>query len=188
MSALHASVLNAFKHMGWAYRKVDDPEVIEADFEAHHTKVSLHVQSFGTAGIMSVVAGASFPVPATHFTCTAELLMRVNKTLNVGNFELDWDNGQVLFRATNVFPPNRADERIISGLVHSAVAEVDRITPFLGEVCRTPKGELLIHYNPAESSAIHLIERVSAAGIEIADLTTQEADLEDVFLQLTSSH
>jgi hypothetical protein len=144
VSALHASVLNAFKQMGWAYRKVEEDEVIEADFEAHHTKVSLHVQSFGAAGIMSVVAGASFPVPATHYLAAAELLMRVNKELTVGNFELEWDSGQVLFRITNVFPPNRADERIISGLVHSAVAEVDRITPFLGEICRTPKGELLL--------------------------------------------
>jgi hypothetical protein len=144
VSALHASVLNAFKQMGWAYRKVEEDEVIEADFEAHHTKVSLHVQSFGPAGIMSVVAGASFPVPATHYLATAELLMRVNKELTVGNFELEWDSGQVLFRITNVFPPNRADERIISGLVHSAVAEVDRITPFLGELCKTPKGELLL--------------------------------------------
>ncbi len=144
MSALHASVLNAFKTMGWAYRKVEDPEVIEADFEAHHTKVSLHVQSFGKAGILTVVAGASFPVPATHYTAACELLMRVNKSLNVGNFELDWDSGQVLFRVTNVFPPNRAEERIISGLVHNAVSEVDRVTPFLGEVCKTPKGELLL--------------------------------------------
>jgi len=144
MSALHASVLNAFKQMGWAYRKVEEDEVIEADFEAHHTKVSLHVQSFGASGIMTVVAGASFPVPTTHYLATAELLMRVNKELTVGNFELEWDGGQVLFRITNVFPPNRADERIISGLVHSAVAEVDRITPFLGGARKTKKKKLLL--------------------------------------------
>lgn len=144
MSALHASVLNAFKKQGWAYRKVEGQEVIESDFEAHHTKVSLHVQCFGESGIMSVVAGVSFPVPRMHFLAVTELLMRVNKDLTVGNFELEWDSGQVLFRVTNVFPPNRADERIVSGLVHAAVAEVDRVTPFLGEVCKTPKGELLL--------------------------------------------
>lgn len=144
MSALHASVLNAFKEMGWAYRKTEDDSVIESDFEAHHTKVSLHVQSFGESGIMSVVAGASFPVPRSHFLQASELLMRVNKELTVGNFELEWDIGQVLYRITNVFPPHRADERIIAGLVHSAVAEVDRVTPFLGELCKTPKGELLL--------------------------------------------
>lgn len=144
MSALHAAVLNTFKTRGWAYRKVEGHEVVESGFEAHHAKVMLHVQCFGESGIMSVVAGASFAVPHTHHAAASELLMRVNKTLNVGNFELDWDHGQVFFRVTNVFPRHRADEQIIAALVHAAVAEVDRITPFLGELCRTPAGELLL--------------------------------------------
>ncbi len=144
MSALHSAVLNAFKAAGWAYRRIEGMEVIEADFEAHHAKVPLHVQSFGESSILSVVASASFPVPRSHFTAAAELLMRTNKELNLGNFECDWDSGQVMFRVTNVFPPNRHDEKIIASLVHTAIAEMDRITPFLAEVCRTPKGELML--------------------------------------------
>ena len=70
--------------------------------------------------------------------------MRTNKDLNLGNFELEWESGQVMFRVTNVFPPNRHDARIIASLVHSAVAEMDRLTPFLGEILRTSKGELLL--------------------------------------------
>jgi len=144
MSVLHASVLTAFKQRGWAYRSVADAEVIEADFEAHHTKVCLHVQSFGESGVLSVVADASFPVPRTHFLAVSELLMRTNKVLNLGNFELDWDEGRVMFRVSNLFQPNRVDERIVSGLVYAAVAEMDRLTPFLSIVCRTPAGELLL--------------------------------------------
>ena len=125
MSVLHASVLTAFKQRGWAYRSVADAEVIEADFEAHHTKVCLHVQSFGESGVLSVVADASFPVPRTHFLAVSELLMRTNKVLNLGNFELDWDEGRVMFRVSNLFQPNRVDERIVSGLVYAAVAEMD---------------------------------------------------------------
>jgi hypothetical protein len=70
--------------------------------------------------------------------------MRTNKELNVGNFEIDWDHGTVMYRTTNIFPAGQADPRIIAGLVHTSVAEVDRLTPFLGEICRTPKGELLL--------------------------------------------
>ncbi len=144
MSVLHAAVLNAFKERKWAYRVVPDSEVIEADFEAHHTKVSLHVQSFGESGVLSVVADASFPVPRSHYVAVSELLMRTNKELNLGNFELDWDGGRVMFRVSNMFPPNRVDVRIVSGLVYAAVAEMDRLTPFLSIVCRTPAGELLL--------------------------------------------
>jgi hypothetical protein len=144
MSALFDATLAAFKTQGWHHRQVSGMEVIESDFEAHHTKVPLHVQVYGEPGIASVVANASLAVPTTHRLAAAELLMRTNKELNVGNFEMDWDSGDVMFRATNIFPEGHYDERILAGLVHAAVAEVDRLTPFLGEICRTPKGELLL--------------------------------------------
>ena len=67
------------------------------------------------------------------------LLMRANKDLSLGAFELDWDGGMVMFRQANVFPELRYDEAIIASLVHNVVAEMDRLGPFLGELCRTKK-------------------------------------------------
>jgi hypothetical protein len=130
--------------MNWACRALQEREVIESGFEAHHTKVPLHVQCYGDTGLLGVVSRASFDVPRSHFAAVSELLMRTNKTLNIGNFELDWDTGTVLFRVTNLFPPGRAEERTIASLVEMSVAEMDRLTPQLAEVCRTPKGELLL--------------------------------------------
>lgn len=137
MSVLHAAVLNAFKAQKWAYREVPDVEVVEANFEAYHGKVPLHVQSFGEMHIVSVVAAASQTVPATHRTRAAELLMRANKDLNVGAFEMEWDSGLVMFRQANILPKHRYDEELITSLVHNAIAEMDRMTPYLGELCKT---------------------------------------------------
>ncbi len=144
MSALHVSVLNAFKQMGWEYHSVPGMEVVESRFEAHHTKVFLHVQSHAEAGVVSVVANASHTVPTSHLRSACELLMRTNKELNLGNFEVDWDSGQVMFRVSNVFAKMRVDERVIASMVHSAVAEMDRLTPFLHEVCRRTPAELVL--------------------------------------------
>jgi hypothetical protein len=137
MSALHVAVLNAFKSQKWAYHEVPDMEVVEASFEAYHAKVPLHVQSFPDAHIVSVVANASLTVPPSHKVRAAELLMRSNKDLNVGAFEMEWDAGLVMFRQANIFPKHRYDEALIASLVHNAIAEMDRMTPFLGELCRT---------------------------------------------------
>lgn len=144
MSALHAAVINAFKSMGWQYRVVPDVEVVECWFEAHHAKVLLHAQTHAEANLVSVVSNASFTVPKTHLKAVAELLMRSNKELNLGNLEVDWETGQVMFRVANLFSPHRHDERIIASMVHTAVAEMDRLTPFLAEVCRLGTGELLL--------------------------------------------
>ncbi|MES2595303.1 MAG: hypothetical protein V4662_08205 [Verrucomicrobiota bacterium] len=142
-SALYTATLAAFKAQGWAFHPVAGFEVIEANFEAHHAKVPLHVQIHGEAGIASVVSRATITVASTHRLQVSELLMRTNKEMNIGNFELDWDSGVVMFRVTNIFGPNHQDERVIASLVHTAIGEMDRLTPFLGEICKTPKGELL---------------------------------------------
>jgi hypothetical protein len=139
MSALHAAVLNAFKSRGWVFREVPGMEVVESGFDAYHGRVLAHAQSFAEAHFVTVVANASVAVPASHRNRAAELLMRANKELSLGSFEMDWDTGHVMFRQGNVFSEQCYDEPVIAGLVHNAVGEMDRLAPFLGEVCRTPK-------------------------------------------------
>jgi hypothetical protein len=145
MSVLHEAVVAVFKQMNWEFRPVPGMEVIESGFEAHHTKIFVVAQTHAEAGIVTVVSHASFNVPTTHLRAACELLMRTNKQLNLGNLELDWDSGQVMFRIASVFAEGAAIERkVIASLVHTAVAEMDRLTPYLSELARLGTGELLL--------------------------------------------
>jgi len=142
MSPLFQQTREAFARAGWAYRPVDGREVLEADFEAHHAKVSLHAQVFAEIGVVSVVSVAPVAVTPPRLRLAAELLMRVNKELTVGNAELDWDTGAVLFRVSNVFGATGAEPELVAGLVRTALVETDRLTPLLGEIERTPEAAL----------------------------------------------
>lgn len=141
-SPLFQSVQATFRRMRWNGREVVNREVIEADFEAHHTKVRLHVQAFPELNAVSVVATAAGEVPDSRRGLISEMLMRTNHELTVGNFEMDYDSGRVLFRSTNIFSTPQAEESILGSLVHSAVAEMDRITPFLTLALRMSVDEL----------------------------------------------
>jgi ABC-2 type transport system ATP-binding protein len=46
-------------------------------------------------------------------------------------------------------------------------------------------GRLVFRYRPSRTAIAELLAALNAAGLAIADLTTEEADLQDVFLQLT---
>jgi ABC-2 type transport system ATP-binding protein len=46
-------------------------------------------------------------------------------------------------------------------------------------------GRLAIPYQPSKGEVAAILERLAAAGIAVRDLSTVEADLEDVFLELT---
>jgi len=45
--------------------------------------------------------------------------------------------------------------------------------------------ELIVRYRRSESNVNDVLQAVAASGVGITDLTTREADLEDIFLQLT---
>jgi hypothetical protein len=78
-------------------------------------------------------------VPPALRAKAAELLMRTNLQLTLGNFELDWDNGRCFFRVANLFENERPAAARLTGLVHLAVAETDRLARFLRELAATPR-------------------------------------------------
>ncbi|MCB1230688.1 MAG: YbjN domain-containing protein [Verrucomicrobiae bacterium] len=131
-SALFAAVKKVFAAEGWDFHEIPGRAVIQAGFEAHHTRVELHVQAFPALNAVSVVSESplttSDPAQRERF---AELVLRANQNLTVGNFEMDWDTGRVLFRATNLFPSEAADPEIVRGLVHTTILEMDRLSPLL---------------------------------------------------------
>ena len=138
MSSLHQAVLNAFQKQGWACTEVAGMTVVESQFEAYHSKIALHLQSYEEPHILNVVGHVSLTAPNTHKSRAAELLMRVNRDLNLGNFELDWDRGAVMFRQSQIFSIQQpVDATIIVNLVLNTLAEVDRITPYLGTLFKT---------------------------------------------------
>jgi ABC-2 type transport system ATP-binding protein len=47
-------------------------------------------------------------------------------------------------------------------------------------------GRLIISYRPSKNSMQDILDAVHAAGLNVRDLTTREADLEDIFIHLTS--
>jgi ABC-2 type transport system ATP-binding protein len=50
-----------------------------------------------------------------------------------------------------------------------------------------PDGRIVVRYKPSEMPIASILDAVSSAGLTLVDLSTEETDLEDIFLQLTSS-
>ena len=131
-SALFSAVKGVFAGEGWDFREIPGRAVLQAGFEAHHTRVDLHVQAFPELNAVSVVSESPLITgDALQRERLAELVLRVNQGLTIGNFEMDWDSGRVLFRVTNLFPTDSADAEIVRGLVHTTILEMDRISPLV---------------------------------------------------------
>ncbi len=126
-----------FQERGWSFERVPGRPVIRADFEAHHTRVPVHVQAFPEICGIHVVTGSPLRFPSTHRAAAAELVLRTCQQMTLGALEMDWDQGAVVFRASNLFTAvDQVDGGIVAGLVHAGVAEMDRLTPYLSILYR----------------------------------------------------
>ena len=131
------TVEETFGRNGWHCELVEGRDVLRAGFEAHHTRVDLIAQAFPELNALSVVSEAPMEMDQAHLRVALELLARANKPLTLGAFEYDLDRGMLVFRVTNLFERERYDSDIISSMVHCAIAELDRIVPYVAIVRST---------------------------------------------------
>jgi len=136
------SVEEAFGRSGWHCEPVEGREVLRAVFEGHHSRAELHAQAYPQINALAVVAEAPLPLDDAQRPFLLELLARANKQLTLGGFEYDLDRSLLVFRLTNLFERDRYDADIVSSLVHCAVAELDRITPYALIVQQTAEEDL----------------------------------------------
>jgi hypothetical protein len=130
-------VEETFGRNGWHSELVEGRDVLRAGFEAHHTRVDLIAQAFPELNALSIVSEVAMEMGQTHLRVALELLARANKPLTLGGFEYDLDRGMLVFRVTNLFERERYDSDIISSMVHCAIAELDRIVPYVAIVRST---------------------------------------------------
>lgn len=136
------SVEEAFGQNGWHCELIEGRDVLRAGFDAHHTRVDLIAQAYPQLNALSVVSESRLAVEGPHLHAVLELLARANKQLTLGGFEYDLDREFLVFRQTNLFEREKYDADIISSMVHCAVAELDRITPYAA-VVKATRADLL---------------------------------------------
>jgi hypothetical protein len=132
------TVEETFGQNGWHCELIEGRDVLRTGFEAHHTRVDLIAQAYPQLNALSIVSETPMEVDRGHLPATLELLARANKPLTLGGFEYDLDRGMLVFRITNLFERERFDSDIVCSMVHCAIAELDRIVPYVAIVRDTP--------------------------------------------------
>ncbi len=80
----------------------------------------------------------------------------------------------------------RMDQRILKVVPRDPLSAIPEALSDL-DAELTKAGELVIRFRTSDTGIGRLLEKVRGAGISIADLSTEDPDLEDVFVALTSA-
>ena len=99
------------------------------------------------------------------------------------------NRGELVARDTTEGLKRRIDHKLLTLRTEEVLSEVPAaLVGLAGLDCRiTPNGRLQIRYRASEAHLEDVLARVRQAELTIADLSTTEGDLEDVFVALTSA-
>ncbi|MEL6473902.1 MAG: ABC transporter ATP-binding protein [Pseudomonadota bacterium] len=121
-------------------------------------------------------AGGTTIILTTHYLEEAEALCDSIAILNHGEIVACEPTGQLLNRLDHKTLVVRPREPL--GAIPDALSGLD--------TALRETGELAITYRASDTGIGRLLEQVREAGISVADLATEEPDLEDVFVAITS--
>jgi ABC-2 type transport system ATP-binding protein len=152
---------------------VHNPPVLVLDEPTAGVDVELRQQLWRY--VRELNAGGVTVLLTTHYLEEAEQLCDRIAIIN---------HGRVIACDTTAALLRRLDAKELSIVVDRDLTDVPSGLGAFEAVLKDPR-RLVIRYQPSRARVAGILAAVQAAGLEIVDLSTLEADLEDIFLQLT---
>jgi ABC-2 type transport system ATP-binding protein len=152
---------------------VHNPPVLILDEPTAGVDVELRRQLWDYVVELNRVRGVTI-VLTTHYLEEAEQLCDQIAIVN---------GGRVVACETTSTLLGRLDTRNVIVTPSEPVAEAPELAGF--ETRMRPGGAFSVTYRTGQSSVEQVLSAVRAAGLHIKDITTEDPDLEDVFLSLT---
>jgi len=152
---------------------VHNPPVLVLDEPTAGVDVELRQQLWRY--VRDLNAGGVTVLLTTHYLEEAEQLCDRIAIIN---------HGRVIACDTTAALLRRLDAKELSIVVDRDLTAVPAGLAAFDTMLKNPR-RLVIRYQPSCTPVAEILAAVQAAGLEIVDLSTLEADLEDIFLQLT---
>jgi ABC-2 type transport system ATP-binding protein len=154
---------------------VHAPPVLVLDEPTAGVDIELRRQLWGT--IRELNARGTTILLTTHYLEEAEQLCDRIAIIN---------HGRLVACDTTANLLRRIDGKVLTVTVDRDLTAIpDALAPFVPEL--RPDRRVVVRYRPSAVPVGRILDAFSASGLAIADLSTDETDLEDIFLQLTSS-
>lgn len=157
---------------------VHDPPVLVLDEPTAGVDIELRQQLW--ENVVALNKRGTTVLLTTHYLEEAEELCDRIAIINQGKLVAHDDKKSLL---------GRLDAKVLRVQVKedltSIPSSLEGLSPTLVEDTGTPGTCMTIAYRPSTTPAGEIIAALSAANLTILDLTTEETDLEDIFLQLT---
>jgi len=135
---LRPNALAAFQTMmafleedGWHPQRIEDDLICRMNFNGNHARLVCFAQVRSDLEQFFFYAVAPVKIPEAARPAAAEFLTRANYGLRIGNFELDFGDGEVRYKSALDFEGETLTPVWIKNAIYPAVNTLDRYMPGL---------------------------------------------------------
>jgi hypothetical protein len=130
---LQDTVCRALEQMEWKYDLTDEGWVA-ARVRGRQAAYDVRLRTDEDAEIVACYVSAGTLVPEERRTAAAEALTRANWGLRVGNFEMDYSDGEVRFKVSVDVEGGLLGHTMVQNMISAGISMQDRYHPALMRV------------------------------------------------------
>jgi hypothetical protein len=122
---IFASVTRYFHDRAWPYSTHDSLPILKVDYEGDNGRWVLYARAKDPEEQLIVLSVHPDSATEDRRPPMAEFLTRANFGLNIGNFEMDYEDGEVRFRTSIDVEGSALDDALIGTLVNANLSVMD---------------------------------------------------------------
>jgi hypothetical protein len=134
MGKLITAVEQYLENDDWNYEKIEDKDIIKAWVKGKNASYRLFFQAREDNDRLLVYAVSESNIPEEKRGEIAEFITRANYGLQIGNFEMDMDDGQIRYKVSVDVEGSSMSNEMVRNMILVGVTMIDRYFPGLMSV------------------------------------------------------
>ncbi|MDI6709167.1 MAG: YbjN domain-containing protein [Bacillota bacterium] len=131
MGHLLETLLDYFRQEQWVYTQIEDEPILHSMFTGKNGRLPFIAEVKEDLDMVVFYSYCPVKAPENTRDSVAEFLTRANYGLLVGNFEMDYSDGEVRYKTVIARAGDFLSKDLISHLVYTNLATMDRYLPGL---------------------------------------------------------
>ena len=129
MTELFETVQKFFTDDEWYFMRLDNQTILQMGFQGRNGKWSCYAQVNDEQKLFFFYSVCPVNVPEDKRPLIAEFITRANYGIKIGNFELDFDDGEVRYKTSIDVENDDLTPALISNHVYANIWTMDRYLP-----------------------------------------------------------
>lgn len=119
---------------GWHPQRIEEQYIYRMGFEGQSGRMPCIAQIVVKLEVFQFYVYAPVKIPEENRPAAAEFITRANYGMRIGNFEMDFRDGEVRYKSSLDFEGSSLTPTMIRNAIYPAVQTIDRYLPGLMEV------------------------------------------------------